>query len=120
MPDCSGCHAHFTLEEFVEHADIEPIGMQFVDAEMKWNMFYFNHTCPACGSTILLPVTDFLPFIDETIPETVLAGTDTCERHCMSIADLRGCSQECHYAPFRRFLLKMLSDRRSRAEKVAT
>lgn len=120
MPTCSGCRAQFTLEDFVRHADIEPIGMQFIDTDMKWNMFYFNHTCANCGSTILLPVSDFLPFIDETIPESVLTGTDVCERHCTDIRDLQECTQECHYAPFRRFLLKMLSARKQGTTTVPT
>jgi len=86
--------------------------MQFTDSELKYNVFYFNHTCADCGTTILVPVTQFLSLIKKTIPERDLSGTDSCAGHCLHISDLAVCNQECYYAPFRRFLLGLIARRK--------
>ena len=104
---CPGCGARFTLPQILEHQEIEPVGMQFIDPELKENMYYFNHICANCGSTFLISVIEFLPFIKETIPEAVMTGTDVCGGHCTRLKDLEECQAPCMYAPFRRFLLSL-------------
>lgn len=104
---CPGCGANFALSQIIEGQDVEPVGMQFVDPELKWNMYYFNHVCTNCGSTFLISVMEFLPFIKEPIPESVMTGTEDCGGHCARLKDLEECQAPCMYAPFRRFLLGM-------------
>ncbi|MFN8177610.1 MAG: hypothetical protein U0167_06775 [bacterium] len=104
---CPGCGSVFTLQQILSSPDIEPIGMQFIDPDNANNMYYFNHQCPSCGSTFVVPVNVFLPFIAEPVPDRALTGTEVCERHCLRIDDLNQCHAPCHYAPFRRFLLRM-------------
>lgn len=108
---CPMCRNVFTLRDVVEHADIRPIGMTFEEGDFANNAYYFNHTCPGCGSTFAIPVEQFLKLIDEEIPAEVLAGTASCEHHCRKVTDLSACSQPCHYAPFRRFLINRLLPR---------
>ena len=116
---CTGCKMEFTLEDILQKAEIIPQGMQIEDDDMNWNMFYFNHECAGCGSTFLIPVSEFLALIDEPIPSTLRAGTDLCEQHCTSLKDLSACSQDCRYAPFRRFLIKMLNEKAPKADSPA-
>ncbi len=118
---CPGCGTPFTLQQILECAEVEPIGMQLEDDDPAWNYYYFNHRCPSCGSTFLIPVTDFAPWIPEPVPGPVLAGTESCERHCTRIDDLSACTAPCRYAPFRRFLLHLRDRKRGRAadESVA-
>lgn len=116
---CPGCGTAFTLRQVLESPDIEPIGMQLEDSDHAWNFYYFNHRCPTCGSTFLIPVLDFLPLISEPVPDLALNGTESCERHCTRIDDLAECSAPCRYAPFRRFLLKMRDDHRAGAADPA-
>ena len=106
----------FSLRALLESPEVAPIGMQIEDTDHAWNYYYFNHECPSCGSTFTIPVLDFLPFISEPVPDLVLTGTETCQRHCMKIGDLMECHNACRYAPFRRFLLNL---RRERAMPVA-
>jgi hypothetical protein len=87
--------------------DFEPIGMQFIDPELEVNMYYFNHICPGCGSTFVVSVADFLPYMTEPVLDTILTGTDNCERRCTRLDDLAVCHAPCRYAAFRRFLLQM-------------
>jgi len=81
--------------------------MQLEDTDHRYNYYYFNHVCAHCGTTFLVPVMDFLPFITEPVPDLALAGTELCERHCLDVRDLGACEQDCRYAPFRRHLLSM-------------
>jgi len=103
------------MEDILYSSEIEPVGMLFPNDDFEWNMYYFNHAIESCGSTFVIPVREFLHLIDEPIPDTVLNGTDRCDGHCVSVTDIRECSQSCHYAPFRRFMLDLLSGRRSKA-----
>ena len=108
---CPGCGTLFTLQQILSSPDVDPIGMQFDDADHENNMYYFNDVCPACGSTFVMPVLAFLPFIAEPVPDLALTGTEVCEKHCLRIEDLSACHAPCRYAPFRRFLLQMRRER---------
>jgi hypothetical protein len=107
---CPSCHENFDLAHLAENREVEPIGMQFEDTDQHYNYYHFNHVCDRCGTTFLLPVLEFLPLIQEPVPNLVLAGTEDCERHCYDIKDLRTCDQPCMYAPFRRHLLTMRTE----------
>lgn len=104
---CPGCGDEFGLSDFIDNPSLQAIGMQFEDTDFENNLYYFNHECPHCGSTMVVSVLAFLPLIDEPIPEDILAGRERCEGHCMRIDDLAACQSACKYAPFRRFLLKL-------------
>lgn len=112
---CPGCSALFTLEDLLRSPDIRPIGMLIETNDHSLNHYYFNHTCPSCGSTFVVPILDFLPLIREVVPERIMTGSDACEGRCTRIDDLAGCSAPCRYAPFRRFLLELRSGRRATA-----
>ena len=108
---CPGCGTVFTLQEILSSPEVEPVGMQFLDTDPTHNVYYFNHVCPSCGSTFVIPVLAFLPFIAEPVPNLALTGTEVCEHHCLRIEDLNVCHAPCRYAPFRRFLLRMRKER---------
>jgi hypothetical protein len=104
---CPGCGQNFTIADIVECRDFEPLGMQFVDPDLELDMFYFNHTDKKCGSTFVVPVKEFIPFVSEPIPQLVLSKTDRCSQHCLTTADLAECNEPCTFAPFRRFFIDM-------------
>ncbi len=108
MIRCSGCGKQLALQELIDSPEIEPIGMQLDDTNLKFNYYYFNHNDPSCGSTLLVPITEFIPLIHEPIPGSIAAGEEGCGRHCLDVQDLSNCTNECHHAPFRRFLLEMI------------
>ena len=107
MKTCAGCGYEFDLASIARDAQLEPVGMQFEDPDHKYDFYYFNHTCLSCGSTILIPVMEFLSYVKEPVPDLVRTGMEDCERHCLRIDDLETCSAPCRYAPFRRLLLQM-------------
>jgi hypothetical protein len=104
---CPSCGQWFTLRDILESPLVQPIGVLFGDDGVGQHRYYFNHVREGCGTTFTIPVTAFIALIEEPIPAEAFTGTERCERHCAHIDDLSVCSQDCHYAPFRRFLLSM-------------
>lgn len=104
---CPCCKAVLTIDDFVENAEVEPLGMTVDVTDPSFNYYYFNHECQSCGTTFAVNVLTFEPFIPEPIPPFVLAGTVECELHCTRIDDLAVCTRECRYAPYRRYLLQL-------------
>jgi hypothetical protein len=91
--------------------------MHVDDGGSGLNLFYFNHNTENCGTTFVVQVEKFEPFLTEIVPQKVLTGSDNCEEHCNSIHELEACSQDCRFAPFRRFLLAMIDAKRERASE---
>ncbi len=104
---CPKCGAEFTLDDFLNDPDIEPIGMQFFGAAERDNYFFFAHVCAECGTTFLLPVAELMPLVNEPVPTLSRTGQHDCGGHCLRIEDLSHCSAPCRYAPFRRLLLRL-------------
>jgi hypothetical protein len=107
---CPGCGRALRLRDLLESPEFEAVGMSFEGGKFsaEFNSYYFNHKTADCGTTLCVPVDLFVTLIPETIPEQVLSGTEACEKHCVRVDDLSACQQDCHYAPFRRFLLARL------------
>jgi len=98
--------------------DIVPLGMSFTAESLETAFYYFIHNIPNCGTTFLVPVEELAEYITESIPPDRLTLTERCEEHCVSIDDLAECHQECHFAPYRRLLLKMFEAKRLAAAQV--
>lgn len=116
---CNLCKATMSMQEIVHNPDIRPIGMAFADDTVKGAYYFFQHEIPTCGTSFVLRVENLKAYIVEPTPSEVLAGTECCEHHCVNLEDLGECKQSCHNAPFRRFLLKMLSLKKVAAELAA-
>lgn len=104
---CPKCAVGLTLEDFLTKVEIEPIGMSIDPVDPELNFYYFNHECANCGTTFVVDVRAFTSCIDEPIPPQILNGSAVCGGHCTRIDDLAQCPNECTYAPFRRFLLRL-------------
>ena len=96
--NCSCGSGWATREDFIRDPGIEPIGIMLAESESP-ALFFFNHA--GCESTLAINVREFADLIEEPIPESVLAGSEDCPRHCITIEDLETCDLECHNAPFR-------------------
>jgi hypothetical protein len=118
VTSCPTCGVAFTLDQLMESADVEPVGMQFVDPDHQYNMFFFNHACAGCGTTFTVPVEEFLSCITEPVPDLARTGMEDCGRHCLRVTDLAACAAPCRYAPFRRLLLRMLAAQAGRRPKT--
>jgi hypothetical protein len=108
---CSCCRTWFTRQQLLTSPVIEPIGMTFDKGQPTWNLFYFNHLEKSCLSTFTVPAEQMDPFLVEPAPGLILFGDDRCEGHCSSVADLSLCTSSCHWAPYRRLLLRMRAAR---------
>jgi hypothetical protein len=117
IKECTYCKSKLTLTELAKEPCLVPIGMSFDGNEFDMAYYYFQHEIPECGTSILVAVNAFEPFISEDVPETKLTLSDECEEHCVNIKDLSECKQECFFAPFRRFLLQMLETKKRNAEE---
>lgn len=111
IKQCPYCQTWFSSEDLIENQDIVPIGMKLNDEDLSLNFFFFNHLNPDCKTTFTIHVDEFKSYIDEFIPEENNAGKESCEGHCTNLDDLYPCSQRCHWAPFRQFLLSILKKR---------
>lgn len=116
---CGCCQAVLSMKEIVNDPNIRPIGMAFADDTTEGAYYFFQHEIPGCGTSFVLLVENLKSFIDETIPEQKLTLGPCCEQHCVDLKDLGECKQECHFAPFRRFLLKMIAIKREAAVQAS-
>jgi hypothetical protein len=105
---CPFCKVKLTLDKLVSDPLLRPIGMAFGKGSFENAFYCFQHETQDCGTSFLVNVLIFSPRISEPIPKERLTLTESCERHCVSIEDLSECKQPCLFAPFRRFLIKML------------
>lgn len=115
LKQCGFCKLWLSAEDIVTDPDIVPLGMAFGEGETETAYYYFVHNVPDCGTTFLLPVTDLSEYVNEEIPKEKLMLSECCEEHCVSLDDLSECHQECFFAPYRRFLLRMLESKRQAA-----
>jgi hypothetical protein len=117
---CTCCQKKMTASEIVDDTAVRPIGMAFYeDKDANTHFYFFQHEIPECGTSFVVDVEHFKQFVSEPIPEAVLRGKPGCEGHCVNIQDLNDCRQECHFAPFRRFLLKMLVDKKAKLQHAS-
>ena len=115
---CSYCKAILSIRDIVHNPEIVPIGITFADDTIDGAYYFFQHETPNCGTSFVLPVQSLRQFIIEPIPAENLAPSDRCPRHCASLRDLSVCRIECFFAPYRRFLLKMVALKREAAHQT--
>jgi hypothetical protein len=106
---CNLCQAWFSADDIVYSPDIKPLGVAFMDEGDDKAYYFFQHTIPACGTSFVVCADDLTAFIAESIPAEQLTFSEDCEGHCVRLDDLRECHQECRLAPYRRFLLHMIT-----------
>ncbi len=111
LKKCGGCGQMLTVDDFLTNPELVPVGMMFVDGDTTMAFYMFQHEATCCHSSLLVPVNAFQSLLKEPPPEKILALSECCELHCVSLSDLAACKQPCHFAPFRRFLLAMMEHR---------
>jgi hypothetical protein len=117
---CAYCQMSLTAKQLVNELSVRPIGTAFFpDEGAGIHYYFFQHETPDCGTSFVVNVEHFKQFITEPIPDKVLRLGPSCEGHCVNIHDLNDCGQECHFAPFRRFLLKMLAEKKAKIQRVS-
>ena len=110
---CPSCKKWFSSDEVIHNPEIKPIGMAYLEDEKNTAYFYFQHTVPGCGSSFLIEIKDFEPFLTEDIPPVSLINSHRCGGQCVDLFDLSACDNECYYAPFRRYILKLIEIKKS-------
>lgn len=108
---CPCCDTWFSIHDILESPEVEPLGMAFDECNKDFNLLYFNHLGPRCGSTFTVEARRFEPFLSEMAPPEVMAGRPDCEHHCTSMDNLAECRSECRWAPYRRFMVRLRARR---------
>ena len=121
LKQCTGCKKWLTAEDLTSDPQLEPLGMAFLKGKNARAYFHFLHKTPECGTTFLLEADRLKDYIDEPFPIVNLKDTEdcplentghksesVCEGDCVDLYDLATCGRECQYAPYRRFLQKMI------------
>ena len=115
---CPLCRKWLSSDEVIKNPEIKPLGMAYLEDENNTAFYYFQHSVPGCGSTFLIDIKDFGPFMEEDIPQVSLMASKHCEGHCVDLYDLSTCRNECYYAPFRRFILNLISSKKKTAGAI--
>lgn len=100
---CPKCAALIDLEQVIEGDEFRPLGM--VSASPGSGVLCFAHEAEGCGQTIAIPLNRFSHLIDGPVPSEILHGSDVCEGHCLTMADLEQCSQDCGHAAYRKLMV---------------
>jgi hypothetical protein len=106
---CNLCQIWFSANDIVYSPDIRPLGVAFMDDSVDKAYYFFQHMAPGCGTSFVIEADALAEFITEIIPPTQLTFSADCEGHCVRLDDLSECHQECALAPYRRFLLHMIT-----------
>jgi len=109
---CTLCGQDFTALDLVCNPDLKLLGMVYMPREGGKAYYFFQHDIKGCGTSIAVDIEVMSHFITEAIPITKLTLTDCCEEHCVNLKDLSVCKQDCFYAPYRRFLFKMIDQKK--------
>jgi hypothetical protein len=108
---CSCCGAEFSVDDLLHDRRLWPIGLQLDADDVGANYFYFNHLDPDCGTTFTVPADALASLLPEAPPSAIRTRTCDCEGHCVTVTDHAICHAECHWAPYRRLLLRMVANR---------
>jgi hypothetical protein len=108
---CPTCGEQFAIAAIAEHPDVAPVGMLFEDEVHHRHMYHFTHVAAHCGTTFVVPVEAFLPYLSEPVREKSLIASDRCEQLCRHSDELDACHQPCRHAPFRRHMVSMIQRR---------
>ena len=108
---CPCCGQEFSFHDILTQPFIEPKGITFMDNNPEMNMFLFNHVCDNCNTTFAIPAKEFSVFLKKDPPIQILTNLSKCEKHCLNIEDRNNCSQDCHWAPFRQFVIQLIEEK---------
>lgn len=112
---CPMCGREFSADDILHDSDITPLGMRIEKDDSRLNYFYFTHDVAECGTTFVIPVEAFESCLPAPPPAQILTGTDDCRGLCLDLAEHGFCDQDCRWAPYRRLLQQMLTERDKRA-----
>ncbi|MFH2035987.1 MAG: hypothetical protein ABIJ45_06255 [Candidatus Zixiibacteriota bacterium] len=110
--NCSGCLIKICDEDILNNSDFIPIGLTSVNNSGEDIYFYFVHNVKNCQTTFAIAKKDIEHLIEETITNDNLYLTEKCNNYCYDIKSLEVCNNDCVNAPFRRFLLKIIKNRK--------
>ncbi len=105
------CGTWFSLDDILKNPVVTPIGMMLECDDPQRNYLFFNHSIDECQSTFAISVTEFEALIVEKIPDEILFGREQCNGHCATMYDISACRSACRWAPYRRFLLRLMKSR---------
>jgi hypothetical protein len=109
---CTLCGRGLTAMDLANNPDLKLVGMLCMPGENEKAYYFYQHEVKDCGTSIAVDIEVMKQFITESIPDEKLTLSKCCEEHCVNIKDLSECQQECYYAPFRRFLFKMIDQKK--------
>jgi hypothetical protein len=121
VKQCPMCGREFSLAALLEDPAVQPIGMMHAegdrDGDLERGAYFFNHVCPGCGTSFTVPLASFAPLLGEPVPEHSRKFSPVCKGHCTRLEELSECEADCSSAPYRRFLVRVLLEKRKPARK---
>ncbi|HSV92172.1 MAG TPA: hypothetical protein VLH81_03810 [Desulfobacterales bacterium] len=100
---CPLCeHPWATLREFLDDADLEPVGYQVDFMDLSRGLFLFNHR--SCRTTLAAPAHCFRELYRGPVLQGRRTGEDDCPGYCLRSSVLLPCPAECECAWVRALL----------------
>lgn len=108
---CPMCNAKWeSMEEFFADPTISFNGYQANFSILDEGIFFFTHETEACGSTMGIKVSKFVPLFNGKKYAGSKALSKDCPRFCLDQKNLRSCDAQCKNA-FAREIAQIIKDR---------
>jgi hypothetical protein len=108
IENCSCCGQDLTAADFIADPALELVGLACIDKDPKQSYYFFIHNDPGCGTSLLIDVHKFIPFIKGDISSDTKMNCECSESFCIHLKELKDCERECYLSPFRAFLYYMV------------
>lgn len=93
---CPTCSKHWkTLADFLADPELELAGYQVNFADLKDGLFYFSHLREDCGTTLAIPVKQFIGLSTRPILASRATPSGDCSGLCVRQNELDPCPEEC-------------------------
>lgn len=110
---CTFCEAKWaTRDAFLADPEVSIIGYQVDFQDANEGLFLFNHSTPACRTTMGIKVKEFLDLYAGPTYSKDAWGTDICEGRCVVVHDLVMCKAPCKRVHIRA-IIQIIAARRS-------
>ncbi|HEY3332225.1 MAG TPA: hypothetical protein VGK19_19510 [Capsulimonadaceae bacterium] len=96
---CSLCgHGWPTRDRFLADPSLVVVGYQADIDTLEQGLLMFNHRGSSCGTTLAIPVWEFLDLYRGPRYPAKRANTAGCPRYCLDKTQLKRCDVQCECA----------------------
>jgi len=93
---CPSCKAIWpTLDDYLSDPELNVVGYQAVLDDLCGGLFIFNHVHDDCGTSMAIPVKEFVSLSELPILNRRIGCPEKCPGLCMHMDELGHCPVKC-------------------------